>query len=77
MWCVYNIRILGIPICKQYLKFEQNAWMFPIFFQFQYLGEITPALHMKVTAGLGYEFLYASYNDYENKREDSFFFHGR
>jgi len=58
------------------LKFEQSAWMFPIFFQFQYLGEITPALHMKVTAGLGYEFLYASYNDYENKREDSFFFHG-
>lgn len=56
--------------------FKQNAWLFPIFFQFQYLGELTPVLHLKVTAGLGYEFLYTSYNDFVNKREDSFFFHG-
>ena len=56
--------------------FEQSAWLFPIFFQFQYLGELTPVLHLKVTAGLGYEFLYTSYNDYAEKREDSFFFHG-
>jgi hypothetical protein len=56
--------------------FEQNAWMFPIFFQFQYLGELTPVLHLKITAGLGYEFLYTSYKDYETKDEDSFFFHG-
>lgn len=56
--------------------FEQSAWMFPIFFQFQYLGELTPVLHLKVTAGLGYEFLFTSYKDYETGADDNFFFHG-
>ncbi|MBN1406305.1 MAG: hypothetical protein JW956_00865 [Calditrichaceae bacterium] len=71
-----GLDIPHLPTTDVMQTFEQNAWLFPIFFQFQYLGEITPVFHMKVTAGLGYEFLYTSYNDYENKREDSFFFHG-
>ena len=71
-----DLNIPNLPATDVTLTFEQTSWLFPLFFQFQYLGEITPALHMKVTAGLGYEFLYTSYNDFENKRDDSFFFHG-
>lgn len=66
----------GVPGTTIMRTFEQSAWMFPVFFQFQYLGEITPVLHLKVTAGLGYEFLYTNYNDYELNREESYFFHG-
>lgn len=69
-------QIHNISTTDVMLTFEQNAWLFPIFFQFQYLSEITPVIHLKVTAGLGYEFLYTNYNDFENKRKDSFFFHG-
>ncbi len=58
------------------LTFEQNAWLFPVFFQFQYLSDLTSVIHLKITAGLGYEFLYTNYNDFENNRDDSFFFHG-
>jgi hypothetical protein len=57
-------------------KFEQSATLIPIFFQFHYQGEITPLFNLRVTAGLGYEFLWTNYTDYEHKTEDSFFFSG-
>ena len=68
--------LAGYDGSESILTFEQNAWMFPIFLQFQYLGELTPVLHIKVTAGLGYEFLFTNYKDYENGDEEGYFFHG-
>lgn len=68
--------LAGYNGTENILTFEQSAWLFPLFFQFQYLGEITPVLHIKVTAGLGYEFLYTNYQDYETGDDEGYFFHG-
>lgn len=66
----------GLPTTTIIRTFEQNTWLFPIFFNIQYLGQITKGLHMKVSAGLGYEFLWANYRDFENRRDKTYFFSG-
>lgn len=65
-----------LPTTTIQRTFEQNTWLFPIFFNFQFLGEITREINFKVTAGLGYEFLWANYNDFEKNQEKDYFFHG-
>jgi hypothetical protein len=66
----------GFPAQIVRQTFDQSAWMFPVFLQFQYLGEMMPSLHLKVTAGLGYELLFTNYQDYETGADENYFFHG-
>jgi hypothetical protein len=66
----------ALPTTTIQRTFEQNTWLFPIFVNFQYLGQITREINFKVTAGLGYEFLWANYNDFENDQEKDYFFNG-
>lgn len=66
----------GLPTTTIIRTFEQNTWLFPLFFNIQYLGQITKGLHMKVSAGLGYEFLWANYRDFKSRAEKGYFFSG-
>lgn len=66
----------GLPVTTIRTTLEQNTWMFPLLFNFQYVGPISGGVDFKVTAGLGYEFLYTSYKNYEQDKEKSYFFHG-
>jgi len=51
--------------------YEESSTMIPLMIQVHYVGPISPALDLKITAGLGYEVLWNSVNDYKNKNEDS------
>jgi hypothetical protein len=66
----------GLPVTTIQTTLEQNTWMFPLFFNFQYVGEISKGIDFKATAGLGYEFLYTKYVNFEDDKNKSYFFHG-
>lgn len=66
----------GLPVNTKQTLLEQSTWMFPLFFNFQYLGPITRGIDFKVTAGLGYEFLYTKYTNYDENKDKSYFYHG-
>lgn len=57
-------------------KLKQSATLIPLFFQLHYTGPITQSLDLKVTAGIGYEFLWNSYTNFEDHIDDSDFFNG-
>lgn len=57
-------------------ELEQSATLIPLFFQLHYVGAITEALDLKVTAGLGYELLWNSYTNFAQKIDDTDFLSG-
>jgi len=63
-----------IVISTQQFELEQNATLIPIFFQLHYVGQITKSLDLRVTGGVGYEFLWNSIQNYVSKQNNTQFF---
>ena len=57
-------------------ELDQSATLIPLYFQLHYTGPITQALDLKVTAGLGYEFLWNSVTNFKEDKERTDFFSG-
>lgn len=57
-------------------ELDQSATLIPLFFQLHYTGAITQSLDLKVTAGLGYEFLWNSVTKFEDNIDRTDFFSG-
>jgi Outer membrane protein beta-barrel domain len=57
-------------------ELDQSATLIPLFFQIHYTGPITQVLDLKVTAGLGYEFLWNSITNFKEGKERTDFFSG-
>jgi len=65
-----------IVISQTATELDQSATLIPLLFQLHYTGPITQALDLKVTAGLGYEFLWNSINNFKEGKERTDFFSG-
>ena len=57
-------------------ELDQSATLIPLYFQLHYTGPITQSLDLKVTAGLGYEFLWNSVTNFREDKERTDFFSG-
>lgn len=57
-------------------ELDQSATLIPLLFQLHYTGAISQSLDLKVTAGLGYEFLWNSVTKFEDNVDKTEFFSG-
>jgi len=58
------------------VSLEQSTTLVPIFFNIQYQGPMTRFLNLRITAGLGYEFLWSSYQNYYTNDDKTRFYNG-
>lgn len=57
-------------------ELEHSTTMLPIFFQLHYQGEISPVFNLRITAGLGYEFLWNGVTNYITGKDETRFYGG-
>ncbi|MBD3223149.1 MAG: outer membrane beta-barrel protein [Caldithrix sp.] len=55
---------------------EQSTTMIPLFFQLHYQGPVSNIFNIRVSGGLGYEFLWNSITNYNTGEDNTKFFHG-
>ena len=55
---------------------EQSTTLIPLFFNIQYQGPMTRFINLRITAGLGYEFLWNSFQNYNTKKDVTRFYSG-
>ena len=65
-----------IVISQTATELDQSATLIPLFFQLHYTGPISQILDLKVTAGLGYEFLWNSVTNFKENKDRTDFFSG-
>ncbi len=63
-----------IVISTQQYELDQSATLIPLFFQLHYVGQITRSLDLRVTAGVGYELLWNSIQNYVTSQDATQFF---
>jgi hypothetical protein len=50
--------------------------MVPVYFQLHYVGGLSQALQLRISAGVGYAFLWNNFTNYETEEDKTQFFHG-
>ena len=65
-----------IVISDKATELDQSATLIPLFFQLHYTGPITQSMDLKVTAGVGYEFLWNSVTNFDEGKDATDFFSG-
>lgn len=65
-----------IVISQTATELDQSATLIPLLFQLHYTGPITQKLDLKITAGLGYEFLWNSVTNFKENKDRTDFFDG-
>lgn len=55
---------------------EQSTTLIPLFFNIQYQGPMARFINLRVTAGLGYEFLWNNFQNYNTKKDVTHFYSG-
>jgi len=57
-------------------KIENSTRMLPIFFKLVYTSQVSPSLDLRVSGGLGYEFMWNSEVNHEKNIDETRYYHG-
>lgn len=64
----------GVYENEKVVGLEQSTTLIPLFFNIQYQGPMSRFINLRITAGLGYEFLWNSFQNYNTKEDVTNFY---